>query len=109
MIDISMSETTEKTKSNLDIMFENMGRITKAGAKWYELVNRGHHKDRDCHFYIETVWSYGNPPKYHAKHYGYCSSEFDVVFYSYMEAVGRMADKLEKMVKQEETKDEFPS
>lgn len=30
-----------------------------------------HHKDRDCHWYIEKRWSYGNVPTYQAYHNGY--------------------------------------
>lgn len=45
--------------------------ITALTAKWYKYVNLDHHKDRDCHWYIQKVWSYGQEPYYEAHHYGY--------------------------------------
>lgn len=45
--------------------------ITQLTEQWYRYVGLDHHKDRDCHFYIEKVWSYGEPPKYRALHGGY--------------------------------------
>lgn len=45
--------------------------ITALTLKWYKYVNLDHHKDRDCHWYIEKVWSYGNDPYYIAHHSGY--------------------------------------
>lgn len=46
-------------------------KITALTAAWYAYVNLDHHKDRDCHFYIEKVWSYGKPPVYRVSHPGY--------------------------------------
>lgn len=46
-------------------------KITDLSARWYKYVNLDHHKDRDCHFYIEKRWSYGESPKYRAYHDGY--------------------------------------
>jgi hypothetical protein len=45
--------------------------ITKLTDVWYEYVNKDHHKDRDCHWYIEKIWSYGQEPYYIAYHHGY--------------------------------------
>jgi hypothetical protein len=45
--------------------------ITKLTQDWYKLIGPTHHKDRDCHWYIETKWSYGENPKYTVQHYGY--------------------------------------
>ena len=36
--------------------------ITKLTELWYEIVGNDHHKDRDCHWYINKVWSYGEKP-----------------------------------------------
>ncbi len=44
---------------------------------WYRYVGLDHHKDRDCHFYIEKRWSYGDEPDYRAYHYGYVASDFE--------------------------------
>lgn len=51
--------------------------ITILTAKWYKYVGIDHHKDRDCHFWIEKKWSYGNPPKYSAHHHGYIGKYYD--------------------------------
>lgn len=40
---------------------------------WYDIVCVDHHKDRDCHFYINHVYSYGHKPYYRLEHYGYIS------------------------------------
>jgi hypothetical protein len=45
--------------------------ITALTAKWYKYVNIDHHKDRDCHWYIQKMWSYGDEPYYQAFHHGY--------------------------------------
>lgn len=44
---------------------------------WYRYVGLDHHKDRDCHFYIEKRWSYGDKPYYTAYHNGYVASDFE--------------------------------
>jgi len=46
---------------------------------WYDYISPGHHKDRDCHFYINEVWSYGELPKYRVEHYGYIAHEIEPV------------------------------
>jgi len=51
--------------------------ITVLTRKWYTYVSVEHHKDRDCHFWIEKMWSYGNPPKYSAHHHGYIGNHYD--------------------------------
>ena len=38
---------------------------------WYNYVSLDHHKDRDCHFYINQVFSYGEEPYWRIEHYGY--------------------------------------
>jgi hypothetical protein len=45
--------------------------ITMLTEKWHKYANLDHHKDRDCHWYIEKRWSYGNEPYYQAFHHGY--------------------------------------
>ena len=45
--------------------------ITVLTGKWYRYANLDHHKDRDCHWYIEKRWSYGDEPYYQAFHHGY--------------------------------------
>lgn len=50
--------------------------ITELTTKWYRYVGLDHHKDRDCHWYIQKVWSYGEEPYYYAYHYGYVAGEW---------------------------------
>lgn len=45
--------------------------ITKLTQKWYKYVNLDHHKDRDCHWTIEKIFSYGDEPYYIVSHHGY--------------------------------------
>ncbi len=49
---------------------KNLLRLTEF---WYDYVGQDHHKDRDCHFFINQFWSYGRPPVYRIEHYGYIS------------------------------------
>ena len=50
--------------------------IARLANIWYNYVSTDHHKDRDCHFYIETVWSYGEEPFYRAVHNGYIMEDW---------------------------------
>jgi hypothetical protein len=50
--------------------------VTKLTDVWYEYVNKDHHKDRDCHWYIHKIWSYGEEPYYVAYHHGYIISHW---------------------------------
>lgn len=47
---------------------------------WYKYVGNDHHKDRDCHWYITEVWSYGEQPYWDIHHNGYIfdSTEMDL-------------------------------
>jgi len=55
---------------------------------WYDYVGCDHHKDRDCHFYVNKVWSYGKEPYYRLEHYGYISEfEDNSEYKSYEEAL----------------------
>lgn len=51
--------------------------ITRMTAAWMTYVNKDHHKDRDCHWWIEKMWSCGDPPKYRANHEGYIGGRID--------------------------------
>lgn len=54
-----------------DDLNELSAEITRLSEIWYALVNLDHHKDRDCHWQIETTWSYGDGPKFTVYHEGY--------------------------------------
>ena len=50
-----------------------MTNLTKLTERYYSLISKDHHKDRDCHFYINKIYSYGNEPYYEFEHCGYCN------------------------------------
>lgn len=64
-----------------------MDKITPLTDLWYSIVSIDHHKDRDCHWYINKVWSYGKLPIYRVEHYGYIyHEEINQEFDDYEEA-----------------------
>lgn len=83
-------------------MKDKIKTITQLTDEWYQLIGKDHHKDRDCHFYINTVWSYGQDPVYRVEHYGYLVDEIEQQFSSYDEAVNYLEKKLKEIIKQEE-------
>ena len=68
--------------------------ITKLTEEQYFLIGKeGSDKDRDCHWYIETKWSYGLPPVYNVQHHGYILHDFeDIECSSYEEALKTLRD-----------------
>lgn len=48
-----------------------MSKIDELINLYNHLVILDHHKEKDCHWYIEKTWSYGQSPVYVVKHYGY--------------------------------------
>jgi hypothetical protein len=68
--------------------------ITKLTEDWYLLIGKDHHKDRDCHWYIETAWSYGFKPEYIIRHYGYILDEIEEKCGSYEEALEKLKEIL---------------
>ena len=69
--------------------------ITFLTGIWYDYVSQDHHKDRDCHWYIEMVWSYGNPPNYRVRHPGYIMDNWASISCGTMElAQTLLRDKL---------------
>ena len=76
--------------------------ITKLTKIWYKLVNLDHHKDKDCHWYISMVWSYGEKPYYRVEHYGYVYDEVIEGGLTYNEAIQFLLDTLTHAIKSEE-------
>ena len=75
--------------------------ITVLTEKYYKYVSLDHHKDRDCHFWIEKKWSYGNPPTYSAHHNGYVGSDLNTKDFDEEEdAMMWLADNLRNKIKQ---------
>lgn len=75
--------------------------ITRLTDDWYTLIGKDHHKDRDCHWYIETKWSYGYSPKYTVQHRGYILGEIQEEFCSYEKALIGLKNILIEKIKQE--------
>jgi hypothetical protein len=76
-----------------------LNQITELTKKWYIEVGKDHHKDRDCHFYINTVWSYGQKQKYRVEHYGYIFRDIEKEFDTYNEAALFLLNKIKEMIK----------
>lgn len=75
--------------------------ITKLTEEWYFLIGKDHYKDRDCHWYIETKWSYGQPPVYIIRHNGYILNEIEEIWSDYSLALDRLKMILKKEIEKE--------
>ena len=73
--------------------------ITKLTREWYDLIGGDHHKERDCHWYIETVWSYSNSPTYKVIHHGYVYDRIDENWSSYEGALNRLREIITDAIK----------
>ncbi len=81
-------------------MYSMEDRLIKLTEFWCDYVSCDHHKDRDCHFYINKVWSYGRPPYWRIEHYGYMSELDDKEEYgTYAAALKALVDWLEEQIK----------
>jgi len=81
--------------------------ITILTDEWYRLIGPTHHKDKCCHWYIETKWSYGQPPTYSVQHWGYILGDIVEEFDSYDEAlVGLKNILIEKIEEEKKNKEE---
>lgn len=81
-------------------MKDLLDEITKLTAEWYNLIGPDHHKDRDCHWYIETKWSYGERQYYLVEHYGYIVDEISEKYSTYEEALKALKSILEREIKE---------
>jgi len=76
-----------------------MDEITKLADEYQRLIGQDHHKDRDCHWYIQTRWSYGQKPVYDVIHFGYCYKKVDEEYPTYMEALQALQKHLVVAIK----------
>jgi hypothetical protein len=82
--------------------------ITKLTKEWYRLIGPTHHKDRDCHWYIETKWSYGDSPVYTVIHNGYLVTDIQIKCTSYELALNELKNILiEEIESEKETQKEL--
>ena len=80
-----------------DILIEE---ITKLTDQWYQLIGKDHHKDRDCHWYLEAVWSYGLPPKYRVSHRGYILDHIEEEFETWEDGLLGLRALLQKSIEE---------
>lgn len=73
-------------------------KITRLANEWQNLIGNDHHKDRDCHFSISKIWSYGQSPTFRVEHFGYIWDSFSKEFKTQDEAEEFLLDKLTQMV-----------
>lgn len=85
----------------MDKRIELREEIKKLTDIWYQIVGLDHHKDRDCHWYINEKWSYGDYPTYEVCHYGYIYSEVSITTNSYEEAQVALIGVLKRAIKGE--------
>lgn len=81
----------------------NIQKITELTNKWYTYVNLDHHKTKDCIWYIETAYKYGESPKYTAYHNGYVirswtSPECDTLEDAEQWLINKLERELEKAI-----------
>lgn len=73
-------------------------KITELSADYYSLISGEHHKDRDCHWSIETKWSYGNEPRYIVTHNGYVYDRIEIICDTYEGALVALRNQLKNAV-----------
>lgn len=69
-------------------------RVSELAAEYHALIAGEPFKDKDCHWSIETRWSYGQPPKFIVKHRGSLYHHVDAVCDSYASALGVLRQEL---------------
>ena len=79
-------------------MTEIQNEILKLTTEWDELVCSDLHKDRDCHWYIETRWSYGGTPEYRVFHNGYVTDEIEIACDTYETALEELRTILKRAI-----------
>ena len=77
-------------------------RITKLAQEYHELISGDHHKDKDCHWTIETRWSYGNPPVYIVSHNGHLHKVEKTTCGTYEAALAVLREELKDAVEIEQ-------
>jgi hypothetical protein len=81
-------------------MSELIEEITKLTDEWYTLIGPDHHKEKDCHWYVETKWSYGHPAKYSVQHWGYIIGDIEEHWNTYELALGRLKEILTREIEE---------
>jgi len=80
----------------------NHEKIIALNKIWYDLIGGEHHKDRDCHFRIDTLYSYGDRVEYSVEHHGYINHDYETTEWSSLkEAEEELIRVLKLMILQE--------
>lgn len=82
--------------------------IVKLSEEWYELISGNHHKDKDCHWYIETRWSYGEQPEFRVLHHGYITDDIEIACDSYETALMELRTILKRAIEREKESEKLP-
>lgn len=67
---------------------------------WYETIGGDHHKDRDCHFYIERNFSTYKLSRWTLYHRGYLLGDIDEFYNTYKEAEKGLQELLIEKIKE---------
>lgn len=76
-------------------------KIVDLTSKLYHYIGPMRHKDRDCHWYIETAYSYGDPPTYTACIKGYIFSDQKPIRLNFEQAERDLLDIVRNAIKTE--------
>ena len=79
---------------------EEILRLTQVWYKYVRLL--GPHKDRDCHWYIEADFAYGNPPTYTVVHNGYIGERVSTKALNWYAANEALLFEVRKQIKEEQ-------
>ena len=82
--------------------------IVKLSEQWHDLISGDHHKDKDCHWYIETRWSYGEPPEYRVLHHGYVTDDIEITCISYEKALMELKTILKRAIERQKELEKLP-
>lgn len=82
--------------------------ILKLSEQWHDLISGDHHKDKDCHWYIETRWSYGEPPEYRVLHHGYVTDDIEITCISYEKALMELKTILKRAIERQKELEKLP-
>lgn len=101
-----MQRSGFKSKNTMNTK-ELQDKITELTGEWRKLVVQDHCKDRDFHFYINTVWSYGQRQKYRVEHFGYIFDDIEEEFDTYKAAAEFLLNKIRKMIEIEKNQEDI--
>ena len=82
--------------------------IVKLSEEWHDLISGDHHKDKDCHWYIETRWSYGEQPEFKVLHHGYVTDDIEIACDSYDAALMELRTIIKRAIEREKELEKLP-